>query len=234
MRRSPGYETTIEGLTITNRRVPEETSVTVTKAWDDDGDRDGRRPQSVRVQLKADGRDSGEPVELTGDAWSHTFGGLPKYRDGREVTYTVTEEAVPDYSTAIDGLAITNKYTPQKTSVTVTKAWDDDGDRDGLRPESVEVQLLADGAEVEGRTATLSESNSWTATFSGLNQMSGGKKITYTVSEQRVEGYEEPVITGDAAKGFTITNEHAPEETSVRVTKVWDDERGGCAPDGRR
>ena len=55
---------------------------------------------------------------------------MPKYEAGKEILYTVTEDAVADYTTEITGYDITNSYAPGKTSVTVTKAWaDNDGPR---------------------------------------------------------------------------------------------------------
>ena len=49
---------------------------------------------------------------------------------GREITYTVREEQVADYTVTYSAPAsaggaytLTNTYTPGKTSVTVTKQW---------------------------------------------------------------------------------------------------------------
>ena len=55
--------------------------------------------------------------------WTYTFKDLPKYANGQEITYTVAEEEVTDYTTTYDGSNITNSYTPGKTSATVTKIW---------------------------------------------------------------------------------------------------------------
>ena len=46
-------------------------------------------------------------------------------QNGQEITYTVAEEEVTDYTTTYDGSNITNSYTPGKTSATVTKIWND-------------------------------------------------------------------------------------------------------------
>ena len=43
----------------------------------------------------------------------------------KKLVYTVTEDTVANYSTAIEGSTITNSYKPGKTSVTVTKKWVD-------------------------------------------------------------------------------------------------------------
>ncbi|PNZ73780.1 Cna B-type domain-containing protein, partial [Mammaliicoccus stepanovicii] len=70
------------------------------------------------------------------DGWQYEFNQLPKYKDGQEIKYTVTEDHVKDYSTTIDGHTITNEYTPGKTTATVTKQWDDKNNQDGKRPKS--------------------------------------------------------------------------------------------------
>ena len=41
--------------------------------------------------------------------------------DGKEIKYTVTENAVSDYTTEITGYNIKNSYTPEEISVTITK-----------------------------------------------------------------------------------------------------------------
>ena len=71
--------------------------------------------------------------------------GLPKFKDGKEIVYTLQEEKVAEYTTTIDQAAytITNTHAPGKTSVTVTKKWDDENDKDGIRPKSIRVQLYA-------------------------------------------------------------------------------------------
>ena len=105
-----------------------------------------------------------------------------------------------------------------ETSITVTKTWDDNSNQDGIRPTSIDVSLYADGIAVSGKTATLSNSNSWTYTFTGLPVKSNGSAITYSVAETSdVTGYNASV------NGFTITNTHEPAKTDISVEKVWDD-----------
>lgn len=220
------------GSTITNSHTPEMTSVSGTKTWEDGNNQDGKRPQTITVNLLADGilKDSKSVSPDETGSWIYSFENLPKYQNGQEITYTVTENAVAEYSTTIDGYNITNSYTPGKTSVTVTKSWKDSNNQDGKRPENVTVQLLADG-EKSGDAITLSEANSWTYTWSGLDKMKAGSKISYTVDEvTKVDGYTTSV-TGSAEAGYIITNSHTPETVSVSGTKTWDD---GNNQDGKR
>lgn len=217
-----GNMSTICGFTITNANI-ETVDVDGVKTWSDDEDRDGKRSESIVVRLKADGveKDSKTVTPDAGGRWSYAFAGLPKYTaEGRLIEYTVTEDAVPEYATRIEGKQIINSYTPGKTSVSVTKAWDDAEEQDGKCPESVKVQLFADGKAL-GSPVELGGSAGWTHTWTDLFLKDKGKEIVYTVEEVEVpEGYK-AVVTGDPKAGFTVTNTHAPEVIGVNVQKKW-------------
>ena len=212
--------------TLTNTHTPEVIDIPVTKKWADANDQDGKRPDAVTVRLYADGKAlEGMTATLNADnGWKHTFEGLPKYRDGGiEIVYTITEDAVPGYTTAVDNetFTVTNHYTPGKTSVSVTKNWDDNGNQDGMRPAVIEIKLLADGADT-GKTLRLSAENAWSGTFGNLDEYKAGEKIRYSVQEVGVHGYESS-ISGDAVEGYVVTNRHVPERVEVSGRKIWRD-----------
>ena len=217
------------GFTITNTNT-ETADVSGTKSWEDDDDRDGVRPASITVNLMRDGAKA-DSKTVTPDAsgmWAYSFTGLPKYdpADGHEYAYTVVEEAVPGYATSVNGTDIVNSYTPGKTSVTVTKAWADANNQDGIRPASVKAQLYADGKPL-GDPVELSEANSWTHTWTGLFMKEAGKDVAYTVKEASVPKGYEASVAGDAKAGYTLTNAHEPETVSVPVEKKWVGGEGG-------
>ena len=221
-----GYDTVISGtaatgFTVTNSHTPETTEVSGSKTWDDADNQDGKRPESITIRLLANGQEKASKTVTAENDWKWSFTNLPKYENGQVINYTITEDTVTDYTTTVNGFDVTNSYTPGKTSVTVTKVWNDKNDQDGIRPESITVKLLADGADTE-KTAVLSEGNNWTDTFTGLDEYKDGEKIVYTIKEVSVEGYES-VITGDVATGFIITNSHTPATTEVSGSKTWDD-----------
>ncbi len=106
----------------------------------------------------------------------------------------------------------------KQRSVEVAKRWDDDSNRDGVRPDSVTVRLLKDGADT-GRAAELSEDNGWSARFGDL---AGG---VYTVAEDVPQGYVASYsksVSG-SVESWRVTNRHAPETVEISGTKVWDD-----------
>ena len=209
--------------TITNKRTPETTEVTVKKVWDDAKNQDGLRPASITVHLLANGEKvQTATVSGEGETWSHTFSNLPVYKKGQKIIYTVTEDTVANYTATIDGTTITNTYKPGKTSLTVTKKWDDVENQDGLRPKTIKVQLYADGQKL-GKEVELSEDNKWSYTFSDLDEKKDGKTIQYTVKETEVpEGYTQTVEATNPGQ-VVITNTHTPSKTKVQVTKKWDD-----------
>lgn len=239
---------TVEITNVYNTKL----TVSGNKVWHDSNNQDGRRPDSITVDLLQNGEKVDSQTVTADEDWKWAFTDLDKYdENGEEITYQQTEEAVDGYSTAYavspDGTTIANTYTPAQTSVSVTKNWDDANNKDGIRPESVTVQLLADGSVAENQTLTLSPSNNWTASFTGLPKMAQGKEIAYTVKELPVDGYKAK-ITGNAAQGFVITNSHTPAESvdsesssssggsakiSVDVTKAWKDDgnKEGIRPD---
>ena len=205
-----GYTSTVSGdakngFTITNSHTPETTQVSGTKTWNDGNNQDGKRPGSITVNLLANGTKIDSKTVTERENWKYIFTNLPKYENGKGITYTITEDAVADYSTEVKGYNITNSYTPGKTSVTVTKKWVDNDNKSGKRPSEIKVQLYADGKE-SGSPVTLNEANKWTYTWSGLDEKRSGSTIVYTVKEVgTVDGYETSV-SGDARTGFTITN----------------------------
>lgn len=228
-----GYELTDNSkngtvTTLTNTYAPETTSITVTKTWDDADNQDGKRPESIIVNLLANGEIVASQTVKADEAgnWTYTFKDLPKYANGKEITYTVTEEAVEGYETSVDGFNITNTYTTETTEVKGSKTWNDADNQDGKRPESITVRLLANGEEKDSQTVTADENGNWTYSFEKLPKYEAGKEIVYTVTEDAVADYTTEIT------GYDITNSYAPEKTSVTVTKSWadNDDRGGHRP----
>ena len=113
-----------------------------------------------------------QDVNVSGDQQSWVFEGLPKLNIyGNPYAYTVTEENVDGYTTsgcAADetGTAgveskgcvftptnsstdkekdfqVTNKHTPETTTLNVTKQWDDDSDSDNGRPNNLTIWVLS-------------------------------------------------------------------------------------------
>ena len=210
-----GYTSTVNdknqgNIVITNNHTPKTTVVSGTKIWQDNNNQDGQRPSSITVNLLANGKQIQSQKVTATDKWQYSFEGLPEYdTDGQKIIYTVTEDKVTNYTTKIEGNNLINSYTPKQTSVTVTKSWQDHENQDGLRPDSIKVQLYANG-EKQGDAVTLTQAKKWTYTWQGLAAKQNGKNIKYTVKEVgTVKGYTSTV--NDKNQGnIVITNNHTP------------------------
>ena len=245
-----GYETSFGKAdnywTFTNSYTPATVSVTATKVWDDAGDQDGVRPDTVTLSLYADGEKI-DSFDATGDSLTKTWEGLPKFvrldNVSTNIDYDVREDSVPDYYTAScstnvlpNGFAftITNTHTTDTVSVSVEKVWDDADDQDLKRPASVTLTLYAGGVRKED--AIVSAATDWKATWPGLDKSEGGTNIVYDVREDDVpDDYKVSCTTNVLPNGFafTITNTHTTEVVTVRATKSWvdDDDRDRKRPE---
>ena len=111
---------------------------------------------------------------------------------------------------------------PKITKISVKKVWNDADNADGIRPESIKVQLYKNGNTKVYDAVELSEKNNWSYTWEGLPTMENNEDIVYTVDEVEIpEGYEKEVTNKETK--FIITNTHVPDVTKISVNKVWDD-----------
>jgi len=238
-----GYQASVTGdvntgYTITNSYSNETVNIKAVKNWDDGNNQDGKRPSEIKINLLADG-EKVETKTVKADQsgkWEVSFTGKPKYKDGKEIKYTITEEAVNEYTTTITDFNVVNKYVPKVVEFQVTKIWDDANNQDGKRPSTIQVQLYK---SIEGsvetplpdKILTLEEKgqnnpNKWTGIFTNLPKYENGKEVSYSVKEINVpEGYVSNVV------GKEITNSHTPEEIVIEGTKVWNDNNN---QDGKR
>ena len=219
------------GFIITNTYTPETVDVTVTKNWNDADNQDGKRPDKITVNLLADGTkvDSREIQAAADGTWTAKFEKLAKYKDGKEIKYTVTEEAVAGYESSIDNFTITNSHDPEKINISGTKVWNDNNDQDGKRPTKITVQVLK-GKQVVAEMEVSAETD-WKFEFKDLPKYEKGKEITYELKEVSVAHYTTEV-TGKDGK-YTITNTHTPAKINVKGQKIWDDanNKDGIRPD---
>ena len=210
---------------IVNQRAEYE-SASITKSWDDDNNRDNKRPASIDVKLTAK-VDGTEILELSKTAtlkaangWKDSWSDLPKYHDGKLVEYSADEVNTPaGYTKSVNGdlakgFTITNTYTPEKVQVSGSKNWNDDGNAAGTRPGSITIRLYANGSEIGHKTVT--EKDGWSWNWTGLNRYdTDHKEISYTISEDAVDGYTSSI------SGYNVTNTvNKPQVGSVILTKV--------------
>lgn len=121
-----------------------------------------------------------------------------------------------------------------ENNVTVKKVWDDDENRDGIRPNEVTFTLLRDGQEYHPDTENpfaeefenpvtvqADAEGKIEYTFKYLPYCDDeGNVFRYSVREDSVDGYKATTRMGRDGTA-TVTNRHNPERTSVEGTKTW-------------
>ena len=241
-----GYKTEISGNNITNIHNPEKISITGTKTWNDNNNQDGIRPDSITINLLANGEKVSSTIANSESNWNYSFTNLDKYNQGTEIKYTLEEVSVDGYTSEITDFNITNTHTPETVSYILQKAWSDQDNNDGIRPEYIIVHLYADGYEKLSQKVTAE--SGWTYTFENLPKYNNGKLINYTFTEDVVKGYNSSIVINDNAnnnqstdgdkiidnnqndsnksentKNVTITNTHENEKNNITITKKWND-----------
>jgi hypothetical protein len=215
-------------FTITNTHIPETVNVDVTKIWTDGENQDGNRPDSISVILTgSDGKRYTTTITAANN-WKHTFLKLPKFfNEGTQIEYTLTEDTMSGYSDVVEKrsdyvFVLTNKYSPATVDVTIVKKWDDDNDRDGMRPESVDIVL--NGSDGKLYTGTLSTENGYTCVFQSVPKYhDGGTLINYTIAEEKIPGYTTTIAKDASGYKFTLTNAKTIDTVAKTVSKVWND-----------
>lgn len=215
-------------FTVTNTHIPETVNVDVTKIWTDGENQDGNRPDSISVILTgSDGKRYTTTITAANN-WKHTFLKLPKFfNEGTQIEYTLTEDTMSGYSDVVEKrsdyvFVLTNKYSPATVDVTIVKKWDDDNDRDGMRPESVDIVL--NGSDGKLYTGTLSTENGYTCVFQSVPKYhDGGTLINYTIAEEKIPGYTTTIAKDASGYKFTLTNTKPIETVTKTVSKVWED-----------
>ena len=218
-----GYDASVsgnknEGFTITNKDT-EKVKIKVDKKWL------GKVGEKVTLSLLngtevVDTKTVDAASAKAGEAntWEVSFE-APKYgKDGKEVTYTVTESAIAGYKAEVSGnqaagFTVTNAST-DKVKIKVDKKWL------GKVADSVTVKLMNGTQVVEEKTvAKTGEEKTWELSFEAPKYDAAGREIAYTVTESAIAGYKAEV-SGSQSAGFVITNRDT-EKVKINVNKKW-------------
>jgi pilin isopeptide linkage protein len=126
-------------------------------------------------------------------------------RSGEDKKVTPPEETTPEPE------PITNT-----TNIAVGKVWSDSDNADGIRPESVTVQLYCNG-EAYGNPVILNEANEWWYRWDNLD-----KNSSWTVDELNVaDGYTKS-FAKNAANAWVIVNTHEVSVADVVTPETPD------------
>lgn len=129
-------------------------------------------------------------------------GNIPRNTNGFKLQREINPTELLDYSdfTTIykantDGITFSNDGSIYTKTVTVKVVWNDSDDYDGIRPESVDVEVSKDGVALE--TVTLSPENEWQKSYSDSVDIP-----TYSVDGEGIQAYEKTV------SGLTVSYYH--------------------------
>ena len=211
-------------LTITNTYTPEKVQVSGSKNWNDDGNAAGTRPGSITIRLYANGSEIDHKTVTEKDGWSWNWSGLNRYdTDHKEISYTISEDAVDGYTSSISGYNVTNTVNkPQVGSVILTKV------------DATTGTALA-GAVFDLYRANNTKVGTYTTNAGGVLRVDG---LTfgdyYFVETKAPEGYAlesqraaftiNAATTVSAPASVRVTNKPVDEKIGVSAAKVWDDE----------
>ena len=98
------------------------------------------------------------------------------------------------------------KLIEEELIIAGTKHWEYGSQPEGQRPTKIIVELYANGKLLQQREVTAEDN--WRYRFVQPAYDEAGKKITYTIKEAPVEGYEQ------AAKGYDLYNRYVGETSS--------------------
>lgn len=130
-----------------------------------------------------------EPVEFVASS-TVTQVELTKNETGWIVTYPFLVKPVLETTILLENT--------QRTSIELEKRWDDEDNREGIRPESVQLTLFVNGQvhSVHELTAEMG----WKKVMTDLPVYQNGEKLNYSIQETEVEGYSSEV------KDFVVIN----------------------------
>ena len=234
----PGETITIMDDTEFTAVWGSEIKTPVTVVWVDGDDADGQRTDRLEITYKNAGLSEQNTAYVENDGqWSTMISGdtlidsiqvnwsqinateeAPKGSEQNGYRYEVTGEIG-------NGFTVTMIHDPQKT---VTAAgvvtWDDNDDLKQVRPDSVTVQLLKNGEQINSATVTAEDGWQYDfGTFPAYIRSEEDGKISYQRDIYSV--IEEPFMYYSAAyNDFDITNVYVdPEIPDVDVEISWKD-----------
>ena len=181
------------------------------KIWRDNNNQDGIRPESIVINLLANG-EIVDTVEVTAaDEWKYSFTGLAKYENGVEIVYTIEEVAVDGYKTTYDGYNVINTHIV-RTSITL----------DGIKYLDADV---AEGftfvlTDVNGnKIATVVSGADGKFTFAELVYTEEGTYVYY-ISE--IIGEDDEIIYDETIYTVTVVVTSDGEKLNASVTLAKD------------
>lgn len=236
-----GFEPTIVSnedgsFSITNTK---QYDINVSKNWEVVPGRQIELPSSITVALWCETTNSevsNKRITLSSPNYSNGWTGLSyadcaSYgvrevaADGTTILSTVGDRYNDFFfyggvsGSAAEGFTLTNTY--DGIEISGTKTWnfaDVNGNvqTESKRPSQISVKLLQNGSVIDTVAVSADNDGNWNYSFDDQPKYDAeGNEYVYTVDEALVTYYQKTV------DGYNITNQYAPEYTSVTASKDW-------------
>ncbi len=192
------------------------TEVSGKKTWIDNNNKYNTRPDSITINLLADGNKVDEQIVKPNEdgTWTYEFKKIPTYNSEKNIiVYSVEESSLELYTyTTIDGsYDIVNTIKQTTTTVSGSKTW--------VTPEDVSkltatVELYRDNEKINETTVTGNN----TYKFENLDKydLTDGHEYVYTVKETNFPGY----VASYRGNDITNTKQISAKKSAVTSTGV--------------
>lgn len=213
---------------VTIKNVYETTNVYVRKQWD------GKMEDSVTINLLSNGSKIDEVKLNEANNWDHTFTNLPKNEGGQEIVYTVTENPIENYETAItkksnNNFTVTNTYVSPKINITATKKWDGGPVWHPL----VTIELWRNNAKYDSQIIAGGIYDEKSVSWEVDKNDKWGNPYTYEVKESLLPDFSPNYNNSTASDGSLTVSILNKQDLNLEITvsKVWSDNNN---QDGKR
>lgn len=209
--------------------TPDAYKIRIEKSFE--GDRTSKRPKEIILEMYV-GDKFVEEVKLTKeDNYTATIEDFPdpdtlidnetgkvlpiNFKEKNKGEYVLQEVSkVKDEGNHLYTIKLKNSIY---RNIKVQKNWNDENDKDGIRPNEVRVALLANGKETSNEIILTKEKN-WMGEFKNLPVYENEKMIEYQIKEIGIKSGYKAKIKGNMENGFEITNTHLPDKPKTPKT----------------
>lgn len=213
---------------VTIKNVYETTNVYVRKQWE------GKLGDSATINLLSNGSKIGEVKLNEANNWDHTFTNLPKNEGGQEIVYTVTENFIENYETAItknskNNFTVTNTYVSPKINITATKKWDGGPAWHPL----VTIELWRNNTKYDSQIIAGGIYDEKSVSWEVDKNDKWGNPYTYDVKESLLPDFSPNYNNSTASDGSLTVSILNKQDFNLEITvsKVWSDNNN---QDGKR
>ena len=211
------YEKSVSGFNATYTYTVSTVDVNGTITWEDDNNRDGKRPNKVVVTLY-----NGSEVVTSQDVtaatnWNYSFSGLNKKdNQGQTINYTTqAQTGIAGYELTSSGNNYTYTHEPEKINISGTVTWNDNNDQDNIRPNSLTVELRNGNTAVRETNLTSAD---WSYSFNNVYKYANGSVVDYTIAPST------PVARYTYSNsGYDLVMSHTHETITINGNVTWTD-----------